>query len=91
MNLYTCTSIDNFISKYMEKGGTAYRIDEGVLTSGDWILFDIRGKLKSCIIKEVYINDWSSAQSLRKYKKLPEKYKKMIRNKPAWHAQRQIL
>lgn len=80
MNLYTCTSIDNFISKYIEKGGEAYCIDEGVLTSGDWILFDIRGKLKACIIKEVYVNDWSSAQSLRKYKKLPKKYAEMIRN-----------
>lgn len=83
MILYTCTSIDNFISKYIEKGGKAYCTDEGVLTSGDWILFDTRGKLKSCIIKEVYVNDYSSAQSLRKYRKLPEKYAKMIRDKKA--------
>lgn len=83
MTLYTCTSIDNFISRYIEKGGQAYCTDEGVLTSGDWILFDARGKLKSCIIKEVYVNDYSSVQSLRKYGKLPGKYVKMIRTNNA--------
>lgn len=83
MVLYTCTSIDEFIIRYIKKGGQAYCIDEGVLASGDWILFDKRGKLKSCIIKEVYINPWSSGQSLRKYRKLPEKYAKMIRDKKA--------
>lgn len=83
MVLYTYTSIDDFIIRYMKKGGQAYCIDEGCLTSGDWILFDNRGKLKSCIIKEVYISDYSSGQSLRRYRKLPEKYAKMIRNKKA--------
>lgn len=80
MTLYTCTSIDNFISRYIEKGGQAYCTNEGVLTSGDWILFDTRGRLECCIIKEVYINSWSSGQSLRKYRRLPEKYAKIIRN-----------
>lgn len=83
MVLYAYTSIDDFIIWYMKKGGQAYCIDEGVLASGDWILFDKRGKLKSCIIKEVYISDYSSGQSLRRYRKLPEKYAKMIRDKKA--------
>lgn len=83
MVLYAYTSIDDFIIWYMKKGGQAYCIDEGCLTSGDWILFDKRGKLKSCIIKEVYISDYSSGQSLRRYRKLPEKYAKMIRDKKA--------
>lgn len=83
MVLYAYTSIDEFIIRYIKKGGQAYCIDEGVLASGDWILFDARGKLKSCIIKEVYISDYSSGQSLRRYRKLPEKYAKMIRNKKA--------
>lgn len=83
MVLYAYTSIDEFIIRYIKKGGQAYCIDEGVLASGDWILFDKRGKLKSCIIKEVYISDYSSGQSLRKYRRLPEKYAKMIRNKKA--------
>lgn len=83
MVLYAYTSIDDFIIWYIKKGGQAYCIDEGVLASGDWILFDKRGKLKSCIIKEVYISDYSSGQSLRRYRKLPEKYAKMIRDKKA--------
>lgn len=80
MKYYSCTSMDNFISGYIERGGQAYCIDDGVLTSGDWILFDNRGKLKFCIIKEVYINDWSSAQTIRRYKKLPKKYKELLSN-----------
>ena len=83
MVLYAYTSIDDFIIWYMKKVGQAYCIDEGCLTSGDWILYDKRGKLKSCIIKEVYISDYSSGQSLRRYRKLPEKYAKMIRDKKA--------
>ena len=78
MTLYTCTSIDDYISNYLKKGGQAFCIDEGLLTSGDWILFDTRGKLKCCIIKEVYVNAYSSAQSLRRYKKLPKKYAEML-------------
>lgn len=73
MILYAYTSIDNFIIRYIKKGSQAYCMDEGVLTSGDWILFDIRGKLKSCIIKEVYITPWSSGQCLRKYRRLLKK------------------
>lgn len=80
MKYYSCTSMDNFISRYIERGGQAYCIDDGVLTSGDWILFDTRGKLKFCIIKEVYINDWSSGQTIRRYKKLPKKYKELLSN-----------
>lgn len=72
--------MDNFISRYIERGGQAYCIDDGVLTSGDWILFDTRGELKFCIIKEVYINDWSSGQTIRRYKKLPKKYKELLSN-----------
>ncbi|MGZ2609441.1 hypothetical protein [uncultured Bacteroides sp.] len=83
MVLYAYTSIDEFIIRYIKKGGQAYCIDEGVLASGDWILFDAKGKLKSYIIKEVYISDYSSGQSLRRYRKLPEKYAKMIRDKKA--------
>lgn len=80
MKYYSCTSMDNFISRYIERGGQAYCIDDGVLTSGDWILFDTRGKLKFCIIKEVYINDWSAGQTIRRYKKLPKKYKELLKN-----------
>jgi len=78
MNLYTCTSIDLFISEYIERGGNAYQISDGVLTSGNWVLYDITGKLKCYVIKDVYLNEWSSAQSFRKYNKIPKKYMAMI-------------
>lgn len=69
MNLYKSTDVDNFISMYIAKGGKSYRINEGSLTYSDWILFDITGELKCCIIRDVYLNEWSFAQSIRMYQK----------------------
>ena len=70
--------VDEFIQKYIKAGGDAYQTEEGTLGSGNWILFDYAGKLKNFIIKEVYINCWTSAHTIRGYKKLPEKYKAVL-------------
>jgi len=78
MKLYYGEIIDAVITKYLNAGGEVFQVSEGVLTSGDWILYDTSGKLKNFIIKEVYLNDWSSAQTIRSYKKLPKKYERMI-------------
>lgn len=68
----------DIIEKYTNKGGTATQIWEGVLLHGDWILHSDCGKLKTIIIKEVYVNSWSSVMTSRMYKKMPAKYKKML-------------
>ena len=43
MGLYTYQAVDNLINNYIAQGGEAVCLDEGVLTSGDWILHDPSG------------------------------------------------
>lgn len=75
-NLYGCEAVNNLINQYNDKGGECLQLSEGGCGCGDWILF---GKgLKTCIIKEVVLNEWSSAHTVRLYRKTPKKYQKII-------------
>ena len=74
MTHYTCTQVDNLISRYIDAGGDAIQTNEGVLGSGDWILFDFPNKLKCFVITEIYLNEWSSTHKIRSYNKIPKKY-----------------
>lgn len=76
MKLYKVSYVDKLIDKYYELNGDVYIIDEGCLAYG-LVICKAEGK-KSCVIKEVYINSWSSGQSVRFYNKLPKKYEDMI-------------
>lgn len=76
-SLYSCGYIKQLIDIYTVKGGKAITVEEGVLGYGFMIMF---GKgLKTIIVKEVYLNAWSSAHSVRKYKQIPKKYEKIIK------------
>ena len=55
----------------------------------EWIGYTIPGalidgmivtgyKLKTAIIKEVYLNDYSSGATIRMYKKMPAKYARIV-------------
>lgn len=74
--LYDCDYIAHLISQYSEKGGEVITIDEGCLGYGFMIMFG--EGLKTTIVKEVYINEWSSGHTVRMYNKMPHKYKQMI-------------
>jgi len=78
MKLYSNSVIDRLIDKYVKCGGECYQLNEGNLTSGDWILFDVTKKKYNFVIKEVYQNEWSSLQSIRKYRILPRKYQAIL-------------
>lgn len=76
--LYTSSSVDKLIADYLEAGGQLLQIKEGTLGHGYALLYDTAGKLRFFVIKEVYINEWSSGHKVRGYNKVPEKYKKII-------------
>lgn len=78
--LYSFKDVDNLIERYIKAGGEAVQTDEGSLGSGNWILFDTTGKLRSFVINEVYLNEWSSAHTIRGYNKLPKKYEALLEN-----------
>ena len=76
MGIYTLNSCEELIKKYINVyQGEATTIDEGILGLGTVLLHSAAGK-KSIIIKEVYINEWSSGHTIRMYNKLPKKYLK---------------
>lgn len=72
------TEVNRLIQMYNENGGQCIQTDEGCLGAGDWIL---TGEgLKTTIIKEVVLNEWSTTHSIRQYRKCPQKYKKILAN-----------
>lgn len=80
MTVYTIESTQKLIDDYTEKGGSVFQIQDGVLGLGDLVLYDERepAKLKTFVIREVALNEWSNAQTIRAYNKIPEKYRVMI-------------
>lgn len=78
MKLYDYKQVDSLIERYLNKGGEALQTREGVLGSGDWLLYDYNDKLKFIVICEVALNCWSSAHTIRAYNKMPKKYEKIL-------------
>lgn len=72
--------IEKLIQKYIDNGGEYIELYEGTLGYGVIALVDARGKLKQFIIKEVYLNEWSSTHTITTYAKrgLPKKYDKKL-------------
>lgn len=75
---YSFRDVDNLVRKYTDEGGQAVQLSEGTLQSGDWILYDPEGRLCAFVIREIYVNCWTSAQTIRRYNTLPKKYKKLF-------------
>ena len=73
---YTCGAVENLINRYSEQGGTRTTIHEGPLGYGLTILHG--DGLKTAIITEKPLNEWSSAHTIRMYNKTPAKYQKML-------------
>ncbi len=76
MKTYTLEAVDRFIAKYIEKGGQIINIAEGSLGYGKILL--IAEGMRSSIVNEVYLNEWSSGHTVRQYISLPKKYDKFV-------------
>lgn len=74
-NLYSYRAVDKLIRDAVEIYGAEVYTLEGSLLDNYIIAGD---KIKTYIIREVYLNEWSSAYSVRAYEKTPEKYEKII-------------
>lgn len=76
MTLYTSTAVDNLIAKYSDRGGEVTEVEPGTLGHGVTILHG--DGLKTAVVKEVYLNQWSSGHSVRFYNTTPAKYQAML-------------
>jgi len=73
MKLYSSSAVDKLIANYIERGGETTELDEGVLGHGHLVLTG--DGLKTAVVKEVYINEWSSGHKVRFYNETPAKYR----------------
>lgn len=76
MALYNYSSITNLIERYENRGGHFVQISEGVLGWGVCMCYG--PGLKTAVITEVFINEWSSGHKIRFYNATPKKYIKYI-------------
>lgn len=76
--MYSLKDCETLIDKYInEYEGQMTQLEEGILGLGTLILHDAEGK-KTIIIKEIFVNSWTSTHSIRKYNKMPKKYERLI-------------
>lgn len=77
MKFYSNEAVENLIEKYNQKTGgnfELYTIEGSLLDN-----YIITGEgLKTAIIKEEYLNCWSSCYTIRIYNEMPAKYEKVI-------------
>lgn len=79
MTIYSYQTVDNLINKYAEH--TDNFSNGGIITfdgalCDNYILFG--DGLKTTIIREKYLNEWSSGSTIRMYNKTPKKYQRII-------------
>lgn len=74
--MYSTSDVNRLINAYIDKGGECVTLEEGVLGHGTLMLFGYG--LKCCVVKEVYINEWSSGHTVRYYNSMPKKYERLM-------------
>lgn len=74
--LYSLETVNELIDRYMEAGGDFITLEEGSLGYGLSICYG--EGLKTAVIKEIHLNEWSSGHTIRLYNKTPQKYEKLI-------------
>ena len=77
MKIYALQAIEELTQRYLYSGGEGETLEEGTLGLGTVILYGAPGK-KIIVIKEVYLNAWSSGHTVRMYNKMPKKYERAL-------------
>lgn len=76
--LYALSAVQQTIDTWIKAGGQVDTVEEGVL---GWGLTICHGEgLKTAVITEVPLNEWSSAHKIRFYNEMPKKYQAMLEN-----------
>lgn len=74
--LYTSGAVQELADYYIENGGEMYELVEGTLGWGTTVM--VRDGWKSVVVQEVYVNEWSSGHTVRRYDRLPKKHQTML-------------
>lgn len=76
--LYSISSTEEFIASMIERGWECVQLSEGSLGIGDCVLIAPTERHWNFIIREKFLNEWSSAQTIRRCKKLSQAILKEI-------------
>lgn len=77
--LYTPSSVEEFIDKYSDMYDVYLELEPGSLTGiGTTVMVAPDDRHYNFVFQEVYKTCYSSAIKKRRYRKLPQKYVKMI-------------
>ena len=80
MKLYSSEAVENLAQKYIARGGIITVLEESVLLEYGLAIFQADGA-KSTVVRDKFLNEWSSAYIVRMYNKLPKKYEQMLLKK----------
>ena len=72
MKIYSLDACEKVMQKYIELGGEVNTIEDGTLGLGTVVL--TAKNYKTIVIKEVFLNEWSSGHTIRQYRTTPKKY-----------------
>lgn len=75
---YSLETIEKLISDYANAGGIVHEVGDNGVGLGTVILYNDGLKLSNFVIKEIYLNEWSSTHTVRRYRELPKKYLDML-------------
>lgn len=76
---YSLQAIEKLMADYIDLGGIVYEVGDNGVGLGTVILYNNETKYCNYIVKEIYLNEWSSTHTVRRYSKLPKKYMKILK------------
>ena len=76
--LYTVSSTEDFVRSLIARGLEGIQLNEGCLGIGDWVLIAPRETQWNFVIREKFLNEWQSAHTIRKCKKISKAILKEI-------------
>lgn len=78
MKILNSSQVDQLINLLIDKEYECINLNEGCLTSGDWICIPPNNNYYIYEIKEKCINEWNSCQIIRRTRKLSKRQKSLI-------------
>lgn len=78
MKKYSVSAIDSLLASAQKEGYTIVQIEEGTLGHGHILLLAPRPDWYNAEIQEVYINEWSSAHTVRMFGKFSARIRSLL-------------
>lgn len=79
--IYSFAAVENCIEELLNNGYEYIQLREGVLGCGDIVMISPeQGKKYNFIIREVFLNSWSSGHTVRRCMKISKKLQMEIDN-----------